>query len=146
MKPAHQIHINDTNGDCHAACIASLLEIPIEAMPDFFADTPPYGRNSYVLRTKWLREQGLQEVYFLLGSFPVPEGYGILSVKSLLYPNATHAVVWKGDADGGNQIVHNPNPQDTWGLNIPNEEWVGFWVLAPLDPSLWVRKEMPFGA
>lgn len=132
MKPVTQRVISNRNGDCHAACIASLLELPIEAMPDFFADDPP---SPYKRRTEWLQARGLQEAYFLVGSFPPPYGYAILSVKSAVFPGLTHAVVWDGEGSEWGRIVHNPNPEDPRGVNIPNDDWVGFWVLALLDPS-----------
>ncbi len=132
MKPQMQLRVSNVNGDCHAACIASILDVPIETLPDFFSDNPP---NPYTRRTEWLLNHGLQESYYLVGSFPAPYGYGILSVRSAVFPGATHSVVWDGEGTGWGKIIHNPNPEDPRGVEIPNKDWVGFWVLALLDPA-----------
>ncbi len=129
MKPVFQSIISNVDGNCHAACIASLLEIPLDIIPDFFKGNP------YLKRTLWLKSIGIQEVYGRVGDYPPPNGYGILSVKSELFPNATHSVVWQGDGEGYGQIVHNPNPHDQRGIKIPNKDWIGFYVYAPLDPA-----------
>ena len=136
MKAVNQSVVSDKNGNCHAACLACLLELPMESMPDFFVDTPP---NAYQRRTDWLQERGFQEAYFLVGSFPPPHGWAILSVKSATFPGSLHSVVWDGERTGWGKIVHNPNPQDPRGIEIPNEDWVGFWVLAPLDPKTSIQ-------
>lgn len=136
MKPVNQTRVNSTNGDCYAACLASLLELPIEDMPDFFATG-----NAYTARTAWLLAKGWQESYFALGSYPPPVGLAILAVSSATFPGCHHAVVWDGREGTGGCIVHNPNHQDGRGVDIPNEDWLGFYLLAPIDPALATLRE-----
>lgn len=127
MKPVNQRVISSTNGDCFDACMVSILEM--DAYPEWDRKT-----SQYLLWNELLTERNMHLVYYPVGSFPPPVGYSALSVKSALFENGRHAVVYKGDGWMG-EIVHNPNPQDPRGVDIPNEDWIGFWVIGLIDPA-----------
>jgi hypothetical protein len=131
MKPVNQKIINPENGDCFGACVASLFELD---------EIPKLRRGSWLdVWNEWLEKYNLQVVEYSLGSFPVPVGFAILAVKSALFQGVRHAVVFHGDGYNG-KVVHNPNPDDPRGVNIPNEDWLSFKVLALVDPSKTVRR------
>lgn len=101
-----QRHVSPVDGDCMAACIASLLRVPIGDVPTFHAqpDGTYPGYNWLSGRRLWFRylypqpdgtirmEDGLT-----LESNGVPcpvlPGYAMASVPSELYPGSTHAIV-----------------------------------------------------
>lgn len=130
MKPVNQKIISATDGDCFDACMVSILEL---------SDFPKWERRSsqYELWNEYLEKFNMQVVYYSLGSFPLPYGYSILSVRSALFANARHAVVFQSDGWTG-QIIHNPNPEDPRGIEIPNEHWFGVSVVSVIDPSKFI--------
>jgi hypothetical protein len=54
MKPVQQTQVDKGNGNCWAACLASILELPIEEVPDFKQQKDFYGDT-----VRWLNEQNL---------------------------------------------------------------------------------------
>lgn len=133
MKPVNQSVVSAKDGDCLGACIASILEI--DQYPNFHTNKTGSWLDRW---NEYLAAWNMQIIEYPLGSFPVPVGYAILVVKSALFEGVRHAVVFHGDGYDG-EVVHNPNPQDPRGIDIPNEDWLAFKVLALIDPSKAVR-------
>lgn len=116
-------------GNCHAACIASILELPIENVPNFAALS---DEEFEPRRAKWLREQGFavlslsteggtEETVEAVRTAVSQLGYHI---KSGMGPRGVrHSVVGYGD-----QIVHDPFP----GGGGVEADW--FTILIPLEP------------
>ena len=130
MKPQMQRIVSNKNGDCFASCLASIMEIDNNTMPDFFANP---NRAMTDQANEWLKQFNLELSYFKMGSYPPPQGYAILSVKSLVFEKCSHSVVWSGQAENGwGEIVHDPSPR---GGEHPNEDWLGFHVLVVRDAS-----------
>ena len=129
MKRVMQKVVNDKDGDCFAACLATILECDV---PNFHTDASAHMRDHY---DTWLAPQNLQLVWFTFGSAPVPKGYSILSVKSAMFKDAMHAVVFHQDEEGSGHIIHNPNPFDPRGIEIPVEDWRFFDVVALRNPA-----------
>lgn len=127
MKPVNQRNISDKDGDCFDACMVSILEL--RDFPKWIKKT-----SQYIQWNEWLEKNNMQVVYYELGSFPLPNGYSILSVKSTLFSGGRHAVVMWSD-EWTVKILHNPNPKDPRGVNIPDTEWLGISVIALIDPS-----------
>lgn len=98
MTPVDQTTFGLPGGNCFSACVATLLDLPIDAVPWFNGADDWFGAFNV-----WLRQYGLYALTFRykipISRFP---GYYILGGQS---PRGSHAVVAKGM-----DIVHDPNP------------------------------------
>lgn len=106
MQPVDQTRIGE-NGNCFQASIASILELPLEAVPDFCNKYEPdeYFRHF----AKWLRKFKLVPATIYRGH-PMFDFYFNnclceATVASLDHPGLQHSVVV---CDG--VIVHDPHP------------------------------------
>lgn len=118
---------NEEQGNCMAACLASMFEIDIEDVPDF-GGTITNGKW-YVILSAWLAKRNLElSFYPAKGTVSPMQGYYMLAVKSttLKNPDDGHMVVAKNG-----QVVHDPNPNAT---SIGEHEQL--WLLTPIDLSL----------
>ena len=102
MKPIDQTRFGSTDGNCFAACVASIFEIPIEDAPDVMRLD-----NWYDAFADWLKPRGFYPLCFPCSDPSngwAPAGLYILSGKS---PRGDfdHAVVAKGS-----DIIHDPHP------------------------------------
>lgn len=128
MKPVDQTVFDDTKGDCFRACIASLLELPIEEIPNFVESEDMTGSAK-----KWLKERGLtvmpmsffnpeepSHVFFDFQSYCIIGGTS--PRKDAKGNHKRHAVVGKTKG-WGLEIVHDPHPSREKLLN-----WGHWWV------------------
>jgi hypothetical protein len=104
MKPVYQTKFGDKEGNCFAACLASLLEIEIDSVPDFYA----LYRSAWYLRFQdWLQQFGLVAVMFsdLPNDFPRNLYYlvGGESERGILHSCVAY----------NEEIVHDPHPSGT---------------------------------
>lgn len=133
MKPVTQTIVDDGRGNCYAACIASLLDLPIDAVPNFVE-----AEDMHQAAWKWLAERGLRPVRMCFPSlealqstyFDHPGLYCVLSGESPRRKadggKKWHAVV--GFAAGyGVEVVHDPHPDRT-GLVGDAHRWLTFIV------------------
>lgn len=101
MIPVDQTTFGFPTGNCMSACVASLLHLPIDAVP-WFNGAPDW----FEALLTWLRPQGY---YAFVMPYDengyVPEGFYILGGDG---PRGGHAVVARG-----RQIVHDPHPSRT---------------------------------
>lgn len=102
MKPVYQTQFGDGEGNCFAACLASLLEMEIEFTPDFYQLYKSEWFNQF---TEWMRPLGmipyhksqkdavlpLHDCYYLVGGTS-PRGIS----HSVIYLNG--------------KMVHDPHP------------------------------------
>jgi hypothetical protein len=124
MIPVMQTLTRVPEANCFAACVASILEVSIEAVPNFDGD------DWYQRWNAWLRPRGLA-----LLTWPAseggwrPEGYSILGAES---PRGdwAHAVVC---LDG--EIVHDPHPVGMGKVG----KWRDWTVFMALDPAKIAR-------
>lgn len=113
MTPADQQIFDLGHGDCFRACVASVLDLPIEEVPNFMEHP---GSAWWTAVQEWLTVRGLTvEVRRGKGGSAVknfPRGYWIASGKS---PRGDHhhAVVFHGG-----ELEHDPHPDRT-GLDGP---------------------------
>lgn len=118
MKPVDQTIMTPPKGNCVAACIASILELPLDEVPNFiWRDTFWEDLND------WLAKRGL----YLVG-IPtdwVVRGYHIIDGKSKSGP-WNHVVV---GLDG--KMVHDPNPKRLGIKGAPEM----YWVFVVIDPA-----------
>ena len=127
MKPVKQTVFGYPNGNCFAACVASLMEIPIE-------DTPSIENKHFTTAwNDWLRERGLGMTDIRAGSGSYVPGYCVAVGKS---PRGgltasgrpvIHAVICKDM-----QLIFDPHPEDTF-LDGPPTEYTVFYPLDPKD-------------
>lgn len=123
MIPVYQNLICNKHGDCQPACIASILEIQLDEIPDYHMEDDDFvyydrmiefldGRG-YVLLDLHAEENKMKKIGYL----PFVVGcHCILSVPSQKFDKTTHAVVGKFiKLDSGEIkpiIVHDPNPNN----------------------------------
>lgn len=109
MKSVDQSSTRWGVGNCLQACLASILEVPLEATPNFLVQESDW----LDALAKWLDVQFAMSVVLLkfgdTPSFTQPRGYCVASGPTRRYPK--HSVVW---LEG--RIVHDPHPARP-GLN-----------------------------
>jgi len=109
MKPVMQTRFSE-DGNCFEACIASILEIPLEEVPDLKECKDVYEWNKTI--NSWLKTKGLQYMELETKEYPF---YFIESYHLIIGHKERgiyHAVVGLN----GN-VVHNPHPNTEfiWG-------------------------------
>jgi hypothetical protein len=110
------------DGNCTAACLASLLELALEDVPDFRDDSDNARLNA------WLAPRGLYAItlrgpQMVDGERWEPAGLHMLGGASVGGPHHVIAL--------GGTIVHDPNPNRD-GL-VTREDYT---LLVPFDPAL----------
>ena len=122
MIPVEQTRLGYPNGNCFNACIASVLERPLEEIPDLMLGTDGKGKGWWPLYQQWFREQGFEATAYLYDDIWFPRGYSLMSAQS---PRGDflHSVVC---LDGN--VVWDPHPQREMGLGQP-ADWT---ILKPL--------------
>lgn len=123
MKPIHQTKF-DTEGNCFAACVASLLELSLESLPNFCVekDWPQNFEN-------WCLQKNLRylEMKFCQDITP-PNIYCIITGPSPRSKNLDHCVIGLGE-----KIIHDPHPDNT-GLRGTKPFWsFGYFTIE--DPA-----------
>ena len=138
MIPVMQSNLSSTEGDCFAACVASILEVSLSDIPNFMLQKGDKWWDHY---NKWLLENyNCVAFNFELDSNNREEWIS-LCIESNLYCMGTikcsnrliHSVVLKS----GN-IVHNPWPYyggDHSEFTIKSIEFI-----VPLDPSKIIKQ------
>ena len=117
--------VNGPQGNCFSACLASLFELPIAEVPNFYAiDASDDGWWAAV--RDWLRHRGFGVMFLELRSpdhLKLFEGY--LIVSGVSKRGLHHATIWQNG-----KMVHDPHP-DSSGL----ETIEGIDMIYPLSPA-----------
>lgn len=126
MKPIIQTQTGDT-GNCFSACLASILELPIEVVPNFFEvrlTDDPAGWWAAVREWLYLYGYGVLVIDDSNGnlSLGLP---GFLIVSGTSPRERMHATIWEGG-----RLIHDPHPEGG-GVRAP----LDISLLYPLDPS-----------
>lgn len=124
MKPVDQRIISPVNGDCLRCCVASLLELEYEDVPNFIEAE---NRGWYEQAYYFLQERGytlhgmsaLQSNKPKLEEYKGVDGFIIVRGPSLRYEGSTHAVIYKNG-----ELVHDPHPSNA---GVP--EVLGFYMI-----------------
>lgn len=114
-------------GNCFSACLASLFELTIDEVPNFFTVAGPYDDAAWWGAVRdWLRPRGFGIMWLELKDPAHLSGFdGYLIVAGKSSRNLDHATIWKDGA-----MVHDPHPAQC-GIIKPE----GVDILYPLDPS-----------
>lgn len=132
MIPVDQAIVSNTKGDCWSACLASILELPLEDVPKFVWH---FGEHSDRAAELWLSRLGYSyirleryiktedERYFWHATgFNVwhsHDTYCILSGHSPNFKGGFHAVVGQIGHNGDLTVVHDPSPFKKGILGAP---------------------------
>jgi len=123
MIEVEQTTFAPPHGDCLAACIASILELPLADVPNLGCSTEWWQDTR-----DWLKPRNLDWLNWEHGpGAVVPRGYSILGADSPRGP-WLHAVVC---FDGA--IVWDPSPDREQGVGTWRD-WTVFVVLDPARP------------
>lgn len=108
MIPIDQEHLHDPEagvlGDCFRACIASVLEVPIAAVPHFAL----LGSRWSQVADGYLAALG-RELLWEKGD-PPHDVWTIVTVKSPRGSDLKHSVIYYGG-----EMVHDPHPSRAGG-------------------------------
>lgn len=116
-------------GNCQSACLATLLGVPLNEIPNFAQFAEEIGDDeAYQAQTKWLNERGWGILTVVRWqSLPWPPRHGYFIAGGVSPRGIRHAVIYK---DG--QLWHDPHPD---GGGIASVDDIDF--LYPLNPMAW---------
>ena len=140
MTPVDQKIIDRGSGDCMRASIASLLDLPIDAVPHFILHHKLHQLvfMSFMKSVGWeyLGVMNFERGNNRLSREDSIHGYFRASVPSRNYDGVTHSVVM--DMDG--VVVHDPNPKKNYqSENIIESEALLYWDLVePRTDEAWL--------
>lgn len=127
----------DEGGDCFAACLASIMELPIEGFPNML-DSRPHGKGGWWHRWNlWLYEHYRAELLYFESREAMPDpvtslGWWIAGVK---WGNTEHSVVFYRD-----EFRHDPAPEPrVWTIDDALDA-IGLYSIA----SIWDREDGPY--
>lgn len=131
MIPVQQTDFTTITGNCFAACLASILEVPLISVPHCIEDEDWYDKYQM-----WLLQFGLQMLCVnphkpddASDWTPPANTYAILG-GSTCNPRCTHAVVWHGD-----QQVHDPGA----GVVGPIRQKINWFLFVALNPAKFTQ-------
>lgn len=117
MIPVDQTTFGAPGGNCLSACVASILDLPIEEVPYFMSDRfNPQGVDWVRKLNSWLRPRGYR-CHVFVRDIMIPEyhiAHGV-SPRGV----GTHAVVARG-----NRMVHDPHPSRQGIVGLPTARTV----------------------
>jgi hypothetical protein len=104
VRPVEQTIPSLPNGDCLRACIASILEVGIDDLPNPISDrwATEWGEHLQARGLSWVEVSLINcgESWWHLSD----EQYWIASVPSLNFPGKFHSVVMRGG-----ELAHDPS-------------------------------------
>lgn len=133
MKPVQQTIFGQKKGNCLPACIASILEIPIDDLPNFCAKK---GTNWITDTAEWLHLHGWSMFYFSLNPrrkrkdgrvnadwhFNIPRDALYIAGGKSPRGNWNHACIYRD-----NELIHDPHPDGTGLVGNP----IDYTILVP---------------
>ncbi len=121
MTPLDQTVFEPPHANCFQACLASLLEVPLDTVPQFMAD---HGENWHVAAMDWARERGFDLLGFDLedNTWRPP---GLWIAGGMAARGFLHACIYRGDT-----LAHDPHPDKSGLLDIRDAI-----IVVPLNPA-----------
>jgi hypothetical protein len=134
MKPVEQTRLSGTDGNCFAACLASLFEVALDEVPQATPqELDKHNDDGWLQYTERLNQEFLLPRGFYIVTFKYdgwkPRGYALLAAQSPRH-DGLHSVVC---LDG--EIVYDPHPRRDMGVG----EWKEWDVLMVADPMQAMR-------
>ena len=124
-------NVRGDTGNCLAACVASILHLPLEQMPDHYLNE--HGDVAERWLDVWcdfLAPFGLSMVWYDYDHGRVPRGYAIAALK-IKDQEQTHAVVcYNGDIVFDPVAGHDVEQTKEWSEGV--DHW---YVITQLDAS-----------
>lgn len=128
MKLVKQRTVNSQYGDCFAACLASLLELPIEVIPN------DHSEEWFTIQKIFLGQFGLSLTYHNAQSPIWDSSPWIASIMSQNYDGVTHAIIMQ---DGDVLFDPSTKKRHKSGTNLLGEKIVvGGYIMRVSDFSL----------
>ncbi len=135
MTPQKQTICNFTEGNCFAACVASVLDLPLEEVPNFCV-----AENWMEVFQDWLAARGLAAVTlewdpdYIRKTHPL--ALLIVSGPAPSRPKEQHACVYRGT-----RPLFDPFPyKGAVDLFFDGRTPETYIVLFPLDPAVALRR------
>jgi len=107
MVLVDQTIVDRGKGDCHRAAVATMMQLPLEDVPD----THIWGKGWGIEQYNHWHERGWDFYYEppeRAHKSESPSGWVVATVPSRMYEGVTHSVVLDKDTL---ELVHDPNPQ-----------------------------------
>jgi len=121
--------VDGAQGNCFSACLASLFELPLDEVPNFWITGGAGDDEWWGAVRDWLKPRGFGIMTLKLSSETHLELFeGLLIVSGQSRPGRYHATIWK---DG--VLVHDPSSHKP-GITAENVD-----MLYPLDPASLVN-------
>lgn len=126
MIKQHQTVFGAGKGNCFATCIACILELPVDDVPNFCGDHWTDDGEWFRQANKWLAPRGLRYIEFQYGDWVVgvPDCHVIVCGHGPR--GCDHATVWFNG-----KLAHDPHPS---GDGLLEPKFVGFFVA--IDPAV----------
>lgn len=125
MTPQKQL----TPSDCFRACLASILDLPIASVPDFFMGGALSSEDAYASVEDWLNHEGWT---LLISCFP--PNFTLSEMLDYDGAGKNHYILGGGANGKGHcvivksgQVIFNPGSQGLPGLTGPHPS--GGWTL-----------------
>ena len=121
MIPIDQtkLHSSNQNGNCLAASLASILELPLSNIPEF----ENMGKEWWPKMVRWLESIGFYLIRW--DEEVVLPGYYLVMGVSPRFKNLNHQVIYKNG-----ELVHDPHPSRAGVTKIKEIS-----ALVPFDPA-----------
>ena len=135
MKPVPQTLFGGSDapeneqGNCMAACLASIFDVGLEDVPNFAGSIVSGGW--FVTLQDWLRARNLSILMLPASPLDVPAGYAMAAVlsKTLSKPEDGHMVVVRNGL-----LVHDPNPNSA-ATRLDAYVVTEYWAFTVIDPA-----------
>ena len=134
MIPVYQTIVSIEDGDCTRACLASILDLPIDAVPNFIRFRDNWfnifwafirALNYEYYGTGWVKSDD-KPCGHILSESPNIKGYVIASVPSKTFIDIGHSVVMNLEGI----VAHDPNPNKLWqDINVLESKELQHWMM-----------------